>query len=83
MNSYKQWAGTVRAARFLEYKAGRRAGTIAAPGPCEICAQTKGTMHHAEDYGPELALPCTHYAVVATRGYTSDSNTLAFGHGIS
>jgi dipeptidyl aminopeptidase/acylaminoacyl peptidase len=21
-------------------------------GPCEICGQTKGTIHHAEDYGP-------------------------------
>jgi len=55
VNSYKQWTGPVREVRFLEYKAARRAGTIAAPGPCEICGQTKGTMHHAEDYGPTQA----------------------------
>ena len=54
-NAYKQWTGKVRELRFAEYKAARRAGTLPPPGPCEICGQTHGTMHHAEDYGPELA----------------------------
>jgi hypothetical protein len=52
---YKQWSGKIRDARFLEYKAARADGRIPAPGPCEICGQTKRTMHHAEEYGPEFA----------------------------
>ncbi len=52
--SYKQWSGPTREARFREYKNARAAGRIPAPGPCEICGQTRGTMHHAEDYGPTL-----------------------------
>ena len=54
MTSYKQWSGPTREARFREYKAARAAGDIPRPGPCEICGQTEGTMHHAEDYGPIL-----------------------------
>jgi hypothetical protein len=52
--AYKQWPGKTREARFLEYKAARAAGKIPAPGGCEMCGQTHGTMHHAEDYGPTL-----------------------------
>jgi hypothetical protein len=55
MSDYKQWTHAVRESRFKEYKAARKCGLLPAPGPCEICGQTVGTMHHAEDYGPELA----------------------------
>lgn len=54
MTSYKQWSAQTREARFQKYKAARAAGDIPPPGPCEICGQTKNTMHHAEDYGPTL-----------------------------
>src|SRR5579862_5070813 len=54
MTSYKQWSAPTREARFREYKSARAAGRLQPPGPCEICGQTLGTMHHAEDYGPTL-----------------------------
>jgi len=50
--AYNQWSGPTRQSRYREYKAARRAGEIPPPGPCEMCGQTIGTMHHAEDYGP-------------------------------
>jgi hypothetical protein len=52
MLAYKQWSGPTREKRFAEYKRARRRGDIPPPGPCEMCGQTVGTMHHAEDYGP-------------------------------
>jgi len=52
VTSYKQWSAATREARFREYKKARRTGEISAPGPCEMCGQTTGVMHHAEDYGP-------------------------------
>lgn len=52
--AYKQWTAAIRTARFAEYKAARAAGRLSKPGACEICGQTKGTMHHAEDYGPTV-----------------------------
>ena len=54
VTNYKQWSAQTRAARFREYKRAIAAGDILPPGPCEMCGQTKGTMHHAEDYGPTV-----------------------------
>ena len=53
-NAYKQWPGMLREARYVQYKQARAAGILGAPGPCEICGETRNTVHHAEDYGPTL-----------------------------
>lgn len=52
--NYKQWPAKVRNEMYVKYKAARGAGSLPPPGPCEICGQTEGTMHHAEDYGPTI-----------------------------
>ncbi len=54
MTNYKQWSRATREARYEQYKRQRAAGRIKPAGPCEMCMQTRGTMHHAEDYGPTL-----------------------------
>jgi hypothetical protein len=51
MNDYKQWSGKTRVRMLAKYKASKDKPSV---GPCEICQQTKNTMHHAEDYGPTL-----------------------------
>jgi hypothetical protein len=50
--SYKQWSAKTRQSRYAEYKRARAAGSVNPPGPCEICEQSVGTTHHAEEYGP-------------------------------
>jgi hypothetical protein len=56
LQTYNGWSGPTRARRLAELRQAKVAGT-APPWvyhvlPCEICAQTQGSMWHAEAYGP-------------------------------
>lgn len=57
LKDYKGWTGEQRAAMYGRFKDERKAGSL--PGKflgsvplCDLCRQPRGTMWHAEEYGP-------------------------------
>jgi hypothetical protein len=59
LRSYAGWDGPTRARRLAELRQAKVAGTapqwVHHVSPCEICGQKRGTMWHAEQYGPTFA----------------------------